>query len=355
MSVDENKLSVIVPVYKIKEEYLRNCIESLLNQGRVDYEIVLIDDGSPDNCGAICDEYADDIRVRVIHQENQGVSVARNNGIKAATTKWLTFVDADDWVEPSYIDEIYGAISDKGKDAELVMFEYSREFREANSYEYMKEESVFLTTDELETVRKATYYKLLLNGKPNPYTVIALWNKVYRTELFKQYDIWFVPEARKGQDRLLNADVLNSISSIYYFHKMLYRYRCWEDSRTNRYDPSVPKLTAIEIESLQNIIRKHKLEDSASEYLKCRICTRLYACMRLYYFHRNNEKQIGERISDVQKMVNVEPYKSALETVDMSLLNMQEKVFVFFMKYHCYHVVYGLVKAKSDITRKKLS
>ena len=74
-------ITVIVPVYKIKEEYLRNCISSLLNQKRTDYKVILVDDGSPDQCGAICDEYSDDERVTVIHQENQGVSAARNNGI----------------------------------------------------------------------------------------------------------------------------------------------------------------------------------------------------------------------------------------------------------------------------------
>lgn len=90
-------LSIIIPIYKIKESYLRECLDSLLAQDMRDFQIIAVDDGSPDQSGDICDEYAQkDERVIVIHQENAGVSVARNAGIKAATTEWITFVDPDD-------------------------------------------------------------------------------------------------------------------------------------------------------------------------------------------------------------------------------------------------------------------
>lgn len=347
-------ITVIVPVYRIKEKYLRNCISSLLNQRRSDYKVILVDDGSPDNCGAICDEYSNDERITVIHQENQGVSVARNSAIRATDTKWLTFVDADDWVEPDYIENIYNVTSGDGNDSDIVMFEYSREYRNSNSLEKFRDTSGHLSRKEIDIVRKATFYKLLVDGVPNPYAVIALWNKVYRTNFLKDKGIWFVPEARKGQDRLFNADALNSTANIYYSHKLLYRYRCWEDSRTNRYDPKVPSLTSIEIENLQKTIIKHNLQDEASEYLKCRICTRLYTCMRLYYFHTSNEKALKSKIQDVSKLVNDEPYISALKTVKMNLLNTQEKIFVFLIRNHCYYAVYMLVRAKSSKTRRRL-
>ena len=103
-------LSIIIPIYKIKEEYLRTCFESLLAQDYSDFQIIAVDDGSPDHSGAICDEYArKDSRVVVIHQKNAGVSVARNNGIKEANTEWITFVDPDDWVEPTHVSTLYNA------------------------------------------------------------------------------------------------------------------------------------------------------------------------------------------------------------------------------------------------------
>ena len=101
-------ISVIVPVYKV-EEYLSRCVDSILSQTFEDFELILIDDGSPDNCGKICDEYTKkDNRVHVIHQENGGLSSARNAGIDWAfensDSEWLTFIDSDDWVHIQYLD-----------------------------------------------------------------------------------------------------------------------------------------------------------------------------------------------------------------------------------------------------------
>ena len=98
--MDTPKISVIVPVYKV-EQYLRKCLDSIVNQTYCNLEIILVDDGSPDSCGAICDEYVTkDGRVNAIHKENRGVSSAKNTGLSAATGEWVGWVDADDWIEP---------------------------------------------------------------------------------------------------------------------------------------------------------------------------------------------------------------------------------------------------------------
>ena len=106
-------ISIIVPVYQV-EEYLHRCIDSILKQTYPDFEVILIDDGSPDNCGNLCDEYAKkDTRIHVIHQMNGGLSVARNSGIDWAfansSSKWLTFIDSDDWVHPQYLEVLLNA------------------------------------------------------------------------------------------------------------------------------------------------------------------------------------------------------------------------------------------------------
>ena len=105
------QICVIVPVYKV-EPYLRRCVDSILAQTFQNFELILVDDGSPDNCGAICDEYASrDARIRVIHQKNGGLSAARNTGIDWAfansDSQWLAFVDSDDWVHPKYLELLY--------------------------------------------------------------------------------------------------------------------------------------------------------------------------------------------------------------------------------------------------------
>ena len=107
------KISLIVPIYKV-EAYLSRCIDSILNQSFSDFELILIDDGGPDRCGTICDTYAKkDSRIHVIHQENRGVSAARNAGIDAALGEWIAFVDSDDWLHKDYLKIlISGILSD---------------------------------------------------------------------------------------------------------------------------------------------------------------------------------------------------------------------------------------------------
>ena len=112
------KISVIVPVYKV-EKYLKRCVDSILSQTFTDFELILVDDGSPDNCPIMCDEYARrDKRVHVIHQVNGGLSAARNTGIDWAfansDSEWLTFIDSDDWVHEKYLELLYRAVIETG-------------------------------------------------------------------------------------------------------------------------------------------------------------------------------------------------------------------------------------------------
>ena len=104
--MDGPKISVIIPIYRV-EQYLCKCVESVLTQTYHDLEIILVDDGSPDGCGKICDEYAErDERVKVIHKPNGGVASARNAGLDAATGEWIGWVDSDDWTEPALFETL---------------------------------------------------------------------------------------------------------------------------------------------------------------------------------------------------------------------------------------------------------
>ena len=120
-------ISIIVPVYKV-EPYLCRCVDSILYQSFSDFELILVDDGSPDNCGAICDEYAaKDSRVHVIHQKNGGLSAARNAGIDWAfahsDSSWLTFVDSDDWIHPQMLEALHNAVRKDGTSVVVCGYE----------------------------------------------------------------------------------------------------------------------------------------------------------------------------------------------------------------------------------------
>ena len=116
------QISVIVPVYNV-EPYLHCCVDSILGQTFRDFELILVDDGSPDNCGAICDEYAaKDSRVKVIHQENGGVSRARNAALEVAKGAYITFCDSDDYYAATWLEDLYAGIGD----ADVAVAQYSR-------------------------------------------------------------------------------------------------------------------------------------------------------------------------------------------------------------------------------------
>ena len=109
-------VSVIVPVYKV-EDYIRECIDSILAQTYSDFELILVDDGSPDNCGRICDDYAKrDNRIKVVHKVNGGISSARNAGLEVAKGEWIMHVDGDDWIEPDMIESLIQAAQVTGAD-----------------------------------------------------------------------------------------------------------------------------------------------------------------------------------------------------------------------------------------------
>ena len=116
-------ISIIVPVYNV-EKYIHECVDSIINQTYKNIEIILVDDGSPDNCGKICDEYAEkDSRIKVIHKENGGLSEARNHGINAAIGEWLMFVDSDDWLHYYTVEKLYAAVKKYGVSVSVCNYE----------------------------------------------------------------------------------------------------------------------------------------------------------------------------------------------------------------------------------------
>lgn len=119
-------ISIVVPVYKV-EKYIHRCIKSILNQSYSSFNLVIVDDGSPDNCGKICDEYAKkDTRIHVIHKSNGGLSDARNAGIdwaiKNSDSKWITFIDSDDWVHPQYLEKMISSAEETNCNVCIVRY-----------------------------------------------------------------------------------------------------------------------------------------------------------------------------------------------------------------------------------------
>ena len=344
-------LSIIIPIYKIKESYLRECFDSLLAQDMKDFQIIAVDDGSPDQSGDICDEYAQkDERVIVIHQENAGVSVARNAGIKAATTEWITFVDPDDWVESNHVSTLYN-VQKKYNDFDIFWFDYVQEFDGKSNAKYLKDSSGVLDKEWVHNLKIAPFNFLSVNGRAYEYETNTIWNKMYRASLLKDNEMWFDPKARKGQDVIFNAECLQLTDKFYYIHSALYHYRYLQESVTNRFNEKAQYYNEVAFENYERIIKKFSLPEEYWKAYYARVLTRLYSCMRPFYFHPENKmsrKLVNEQLNQT---LDKYPYNVALKKVDRTTLTQSQRIFVFFLKKRAYGVLRILVNGRQSLKR----
>lgn len=213
-------VSVVVPIYNV-ERFLRQCLDSIVHQTYRELEIILVDDGSSDNCGAICDEYAKcDDRIMVIHQENQGVSVARNVGIEKASGDWIMFVDPDDWLELDCCEKVLEAA--KGGQWDVVYFK-RREYDETGGIVWSPtgKGSFEFTKGMLEDFR----LKMLSDDAVSWELALAVpWGKLYRRQLLIQRECRFPLGVKKRQDIIFNLYCLEYIERAYYYNYVGYNY-----------------------------------------------------------------------------------------------------------------------------------
>lgn len=250
------KISVIVPVYKVPEEYLRKCIESILNQSLKELEIILVDDGSPDNCGNICDEYAKkDSRINVIHKENEGVSSARNIGISKARGKYISFVDSDDWIENDFYEKIFEYAIDN--DVDIAISGFLKEIN-GKSHEVLKKEKSQIFT------RQEAQYRLL----DRKIYVWGLWDKIYKTKLIKG-KVFFDKTLDMGEDLDFVWKILKVSEKIGYISLNKYHYVKRKNSATLSANPE-KKWSSIQV--IKNILDEiiiEKFDEKSIKQVQC--------------------------------------------------------------------------------------
>ncbi|MBQ8184491.1 MAG: glycosyltransferase family 2 protein [Lachnospiraceae bacterium] len=218
-------ISVIIPVYKV-EAYLRRCVDSVLAQTYEDLEIILVDDGSPDGCPAICDEYArTDARVQVIHQKNAGLSGARNAGLEIAKGAYFSFIDSDDYVTPDFIESLYEACISTGSDMSLCRWTYvhGEAIPEAGS------------DREQQAVTTFTGRELLANLYiPDGAYYVVAWNKLYKRELFEEirYPLGLIHE-----DEATTHKIFHKVKQGAFVDRPLYGYFVAPSSITRGFNP----------------------------------------------------------------------------------------------------------------------
>ena len=215
-------ISIIVPIYNV-EKYLRQCLDSVLNQTYQNFECLLINDGSPDNSAGICKEYVDkDARFHYFEKENGGLASARNLGIKYSKGKYITFIDSDDWVDLDYLEVLHSKIK-----------EYNTDFVISSYKKFdMDEDCFYLHIWDQDYYEKIWTSQELLSQLPNlenydgSYTVS--WGKLFKRSLFDE--ILFNEQRKFGEDFECSFKLYLSMTSCLYIHKALYNYRLHSES-----------------------------------------------------------------------------------------------------------------------------
>ena len=205
-------ISVVIPIYNV-EKYIDKCINSVLNQSYRNLEIILVDDGSPDRCGEICDNYAkNDARIKVIHKENGGLSDARNKGIECANGKYIAFIDSDDFIHPQMFEILYHNIVLEDADISVCNF-----------LEVQDGDDTTVPYLNIRNIDREVYigsYIMEQLEYHNISTVVA-WNKIYRMELFQEIRY---PKGKLHEDEFVIHRILHCCRKSVYTTEKLYYY-----------------------------------------------------------------------------------------------------------------------------------
>ena len=251
------RFSVVVPVYKA-ERYIDECINSVLNQSFRDFELILVDDGSPDKCPSICDKYvSNDGRVRVIHQENRGAVAARKTGLKAAVGEYVIIADSDDYIDHSLLERLNGIIENYNPDIvkyNLKRFSEKSYFEQANKFK-----NVYFDRKNIDTVLNCLMYDKDVVGINFGSIIFSLWSGAVRRDLILKYLMPVPVTIRMGDDLAVTAPMLFDCNSIYFADFVGYYYRDTEGSIVNSFNPEEIKLL--------NIVVSYLCEKTPDEYM----------------------------------------------------------------------------------------
>lgn len=328
----KNKIlvTVVVPVYNVPEKFLRKCVDSLINQTLENIEIILIDDGTPNTSGKICDELSKiDNRIVVIHQQNLGLCGARNTGVKAAHGKWISFVDGDDWIEKNTYKTLYSA--GENNNVDVVMFGYTKDYPSRSvkmSYDkYFQENRIYKSNDELKYLQR-----LILNYNAN---CAMAPTKFIRKSVIEKYSIYHDEELRQGAEGIeFNIRLFSKIKSAVFVNENFYHYIYNDESITTVHNEKNHQMVL-------NCFRKIKEEiDSCDEELIDWFYNRMkYVILTTAisgYFSPSNPEPYSIKKKKFKAYCKDSLVKETLKNNNMENIGFVRRITVFFIKYRMY-------------------
>lgn len=305
------KVSIVIPVYNA-ESYLTDCIESIINQSYQNIEIILVDDGSTDNSGSICDNYAKkDNRIKVIHEKNSGVSTARNSGIKASSSGYVNFIDSDDIVHSDYIKKLVENVN-----SDLLPICRIEEFQDRVTIKNEDNGIINLNKDRFIELCKLT----LLNTP---------CCKLYNLDIIRNNNICFDTKLSLGEDLLFNLDYLKHIDKIVIVDQVLYYYRRSESNTlSTAYNPKMPEIQSILFDKYTDFFKVLSMDNSTSRIYD----SYRYSILAIMIENEFKNKSVNflERCLNVKKILKDSNMKKRINSIH----NPNNKFRFLLIKHH---------------------
>lgn len=320
-------ISIIVPIYKV-EKYLHQCINSIISQSFHDLEIILVDDGSPDNCPYICDDYANkDNRIKVIHKKNGGLIAARKSGVEVATGDYIAFVDGDDWIAPDMYEKVNQAIESCSPDGVFTQFYWS--FSDKNN---ASEDAFLRNYYDKQQINDEIIPTMLFNGKYYRFGVYPnCWTKIFKADILKNNIFSVNDNIRMGEDAAFTYACIMDAESIAVIHQPLYFYRNTDESMSNAYDERLQDIWFLPYQAIKEKANKTNcpIQNQLDYYL-------LYLAnflLRNEASTRNN-KTSSEKKRILQAIVNNDDVSSAASRIELSNLPIHTKLLAKALSLH---------------------
>jgi len=337
------KVSIIVPVFNV-EKYLKYCIESLIQQTYQNIEIILVNDGSTDNSGQICDVYATkDNRIKVLHKENGGQSDARNSGIRIAQGDYVGFVDADDFAEVTMFEKLYSSAI--LNDCEISVCDYYRYFSEENYNEcnQITKQGVYKGKDEI----LLRFIGNKLADYEKSFQLASVWRCLYSRKLIA--NIEFSP-IRNIEDRLFNIEVFIKANNIFYLTEALYYYNFNPNSITKSYDKDMAR----------NLIYSDRKVISLLKNKSFNYNEELFTSRLVHYISIIRNEAMFESNKSIYKSINtISMYGRILNLNDSMFkevrkhMKIPNKIIYQLLKYRCTFFILILFKVRRKYKKEK--
>lgn len=344
------KISIVVPIYKVQEKYLRQCIESCINQTFNEIEIILVDDGSPDDCGMICDEYANrDERIKVIHKKNGGLVSARNAGLEAVSGIWHMYLDGDDWMDLGTCEKLLSYIPETNV-IDIVFWNHILELEDRSIKGKLewncKDQIHFYSTEECKDLARNTLiYK---SG------IATAYCKLVRTSFALNCSVRHDERLRQGLE-----GVEYSLRAFYYARSVMYvkdyfnHYRYNPNSISKRVDE---RNTAFVIDCLRVMEEDISLFQEQITFKKALYQRTVYALIAISmntYFHPTNPNSILSAYRKFSHVINDNKLcKIAIRETALKDIDKQRRIALLLMKMRLYFLLKPIAMLKYRLLKK---